>query len=211
MSELSSITLVSSEGKNYKFENVPLEFLETQIQNKFAQKNNKTLKQTVEHAKYNDLYEETFKDYKSQFNIPIGEFLYQLKIKSSPDLDSFYRQFLNKYGDLTYCAFKITQPDRLIMQKGLYIYTVNNQTKYIGRCRDSFQRRINQGYGKIHPKNCYRDGQSTNCRVNSLIAENLESVAFYVHVLTDDKVIKEVERELIQKYKLKLEWNIQLN
>ena len=207
MSELSSITLVSSEGENYEFENVQLEFLENQIQNKFTEKNDRTLRDILEKSHYRELKNKRqFSAY--QLGSPIGKFLEQLKSESDP----FYSSFLNAYGDLTYCTFRITQEDRLT-QKGLYIYTVDSQIKYIGRCKDSFKKRINQGYGKIHPTNCYKHGQSTNCHLNSLIAENPENVAFYVHTLTNDEVIKNTERELIQEYKLKQEelWNIQLN
>jgi hypothetical protein len=195
---------MSLNSKYYKFDNVALEFLEIQIQDVFIQKKNKTLKQTIEHKRYKKLHEEARENHDAQLDIPIGEFLYHLKTKSN----SFYRKFLNTYGDLTYCTFRITQEDRLT-QKGLYIYTVDNKIKYIGRCKDSFKKRINQGYGKIHPKNCYKDGQSTNCHLNALISENIRSVAFYVLPLTDNKEIETTERELIQAYEPT--WNIALN
>ena len=45
---------------------------------------------------------------------------------------------------------------------------------YIGRARDSLRRRWGrQGYSVIDPRNCFVGGQSTNCRVNSLIADRL--------------------------------------
>lgn len=42
---------------------------------------------------------------------------------------------------------------------------------YVGRARDSLRRRWGrQGYLVIDPRNCFVAGQSTNCRLNSLIA-----------------------------------------
>ncbi|MFK4618979.1 hypothetical protein ABIF50_002256 [Bradyrhizobium diazoefficiens] len=63
---------------------------------------------------------------------------------------------------------------------GVYAYFVGDDLKYIGRCKDSMKKRINHGYGKVHPKNCYLDGQSTNCHLNALIAPLRESVSLWL-------------------------------
>ncbi|MNN72324.1 hypothetical protein D3C81_1883520 [compost metagenome] len=119
----------------------------------------------------------------------------------------YYKEFLNKNGDKTYSEFVIEDP-QVKKSKGLYLYSVNNLVKYIGRCRDSFGKRINQGYGRIHPKNCFIDGQSTNCHLNNLVSINRESTKFFIYKLTDNKEITTIEEELIKKYKP--EWNLTL-
>jgi hypothetical protein len=80
--------------------------------------------------------------------------------------------------------------------------------QYIGRCNDKFGKRINQGYGRIHPKNCYIDGQATNCHLNALVAQHRPAVTFYVASLTDPSVIGELERHFIQANLP--QWNIAL-
>src|SRR5438552_3937886 len=76
-----------------------------------------------------------------------------------------------------------------------------------GRCLDNVGKRINQGYGRIHPKNCYLDGQSTNCRLNTLIAKHRDVVRFYVCILDDVSEIKLLESEILKS--LSPEWNMQ--
>jgi len=94
----------------------------------------------------------------------------------------------------------------ILNKKGLYLYTVGSEIKYIGRCLDTFQKRFNQGYGKIHPKNCYKDGQATNCHLNSKITENKDGVKLYVCPLEDDNAIIEIENDLIVEFNP--DWNI---
>lgn len=91
-------------------------------------------------------------------------------------------------------------------QKGLYLYTYDDQIKYIGRSKDPFGKRINQGYGKINPKNCFIDGQSTNCHLNHLVTVHKNNIKFFVHELTDVTEIIDLEAQLIMTYKP--EWNI---
>lgn len=87
-------------------------------------------------------------------------------------------------------------------------YHVDNKIKYVGRCTDNFKKRINQGYGKIHAKNCFIDGQATNCRVNSLLNSS-DNVQLEVYVMTD-KTTEEIKKleKLILKFDT-YEWNIQ--
>ena len=44
----------------------------------------------------------------------------------------------------------------------------NDRLTYIGECQD-FAQRFNTGYGQISPKNCFKGGQETTCRINQLI------------------------------------------
>lgn len=79
------------------------------------------------------------------------------------------------------------------MAKGLYSFVVDNTIKYIGRSHDPFYKRVNQGYGHISPKNCFRDGQSTNCRINSIIAKNYHMVKLFIctcrNIITFNRVV----------------------
>lgn len=78
---------------------------------------------------------------------------------------------------------------------------------YIGRARDSLRRRWGrQGYSVIDPRNCFVGGQSTNCRLNSLIATRLGSddvLHLWYHRI-DDPV--QLERELVAG--IRPPWNI---
>lgn len=132
----------------------------------------------------------------------IGEVLLELKQAG----DERYRRFLNEYGDRSYTRFKVDHPEHG-GQRGIYIFLVNGQIRYVGRCKDAFAKRFNQGYGRISARNCYKDGQSTNCRLNHLVSSQRDHLALYVHALDDDGEIERVEQELIRE--LGPEWNLQ--
>ena len=174
---------------------------ETRIySNIFKDKNNKTLQATIETSKYKSLADKVYQNYSQELNTNLGEFL--LKLKNT--VDELYREFLNKYGDLEYSIFFLAKQVQYNL-KGVYFYYLNDELKYIGRCRDSMRKRINSGYGKISPKNCFIDGQSTNCKVNALVTKNRDSVVLKIFVMSDNKEIKELENRLILEYEP--EWN----
>lgn len=43
-----------------------------------------------------------------------------------------------------------------------------------------YSKRIQQGYGVIHPKNYHLDGQAANCHLNALILSEWDKVRFHV-------------------------------
>ncbi len=136
--------------------------------------------------------------------MPLGSFLSELKQKE----DSCYRKFLNPHGDLTYSMFTLADR-RHLDAKGIYAYYFGSELRYIGRCIDSMKCRINNGYGKIHPKNCYIDGQATNCHLNALITQSRsrEDISLWICQILADEDIKMTERLLIRQHEPP--WNIQ--
>lgn len=168
--------------------------------NIFAGLTNKTVLQTLENKKYIKFRNVIFEKYNTHFDTKIGDFLMYLKNNN----DNFYRNFLNPYGDERYCKFVVSD-EEVINKKGIYLYRLGKEIVYIGRCRDSFKKRFNQGYGSIDPKNCYLDGQSTNCRINSLINRNGNYIEVFVAFITSDSEIENNEIRLIRN--LKPKWN----
>lgn len=185
------------------FEPVELNFNDKNYTDVFATKNNKTLQETILHKRYEKFADTISTKYTSYLDWKLGDFLITLKRNSDP----YYLNFLNKNGDLVYTLFNISDK-RYLLKKGLYAYVVNGELRYTGRCRDNFKKRINQGYGKIHPKNCFIDGQSTNCHLNHLVTLNKNATQFFVCSLDDDAEINLLEQELIRKYQP--DWNISL-
>jgi hypothetical protein len=189
-------------GKNYIFKRTELYFEGGVYKDVFANlKNNKTLHETINTKEYISLKQKVLDEYKKNLNMKLGLFLKQLKDNN----DSFYKEFLNKYGDSKYSKFKIVDKE-LLSQKGLYIYCVNDELKYIGRTTTPFNERINGGYGNISPKKCYKDGRNTDCHINSLITKYKKEIRLFLLQLEDDTSIKEIEKDLIKKYLP--EWNI---
>ena len=51
---------------------------------------------------------------------------------------------------------------------GVYVLMVDGELRYVGECAN-LSDRFNAGYGNISPKNCFKGGQETNCRLNNLV------------------------------------------
>jgi hypothetical protein len=82
---------------------------------------------------------------------------------------------LNAYGTGPFCRFKIPSRFRV---SGVYLLLVDDQLRYVGECA-SLSARFNVGYGNISPKNCFKGGQETNCRLNNLV---------YAHARADKRI-----------------------
>ena len=189
-------------NKTFDFVHVPLHFVDDRCEDVFANKNNKTLRETLAHPRYASLAATCAAKYSQHLDSPLGEVLLQLKVSG----DAFYKQFLNRYGDLAYSTFTISDPSALGAQ-GVYAYYSNDVLVYIGRCKDSMRKRVNQGYGKIHPKNCFRGGQATNCHLNARIAAATSDVTLWLCQMDNRGDIEAVDCGLIREYAPP--WNIQ--
>ena len=197
------ILAVTVDGRRLEFQRAGLTFLGHGMTDVFGQKNNKTVEQTLAHRRYAKLSDAIGRQFPDSMREPLGDFLSKLKRAGN----STYKRFLNPYGDGVYCRFRMERGP-LSLKKGLYLYCIGDRLVYLGRSIDPFEKRINQGYGAIHPKNCFLDGQATNCHLNALIAENVSAVSLFVLSLSDDLEIERLERQLIQM--LQPQWNIAL-
>ena len=74
---------------------------------------------------------------------------------------------LNRHGKGPFCRFSI--PD-LPAAPGLYAVTVDRRLAYVGIAAKNLRQRWGpSGYAEIQPVNCFRGGQSTNCKINHAI------------------------------------------
>lgn len=118
------------------------------------------------------------------------------------------KQFpLNPYGDWTFCRFSMPN---LPSAPGVYAVFINNEEKpvYIGRAADLKVRWGHSNYGAIYPRNCYKGGQSTNCKINGHIYNSTstgDQVWLYLLITGE---YKKIEKELIREYQPR--WNTQL-
>jgi hypothetical protein len=194
---------ISLNQETISFNTVPLHFKAKSLGDVYAKKNNKTLGETLSQPKYQKLRQMHIRQYSNELHKPLGEFLHQLKDNG----DHSYKLFLNGYGDELYCEFSIREH---LGDRGIYLFSHNGKVKYIGRCTDSFDKRVNYGYGKIYPKNCFLDGQATNCRLNAII-NNTDNIEFGVYVMNGSSTeeIKALEKRMLLSGDF--DWNIQKN
>lgn len=117
-------------------------------------------------------------DVAAKMNISGYDFHHVCDIEPARDADGSVRRImpqdryrnarnlpLNTYGAGPFCKFKIKNGFRAC---GVYVLTVDDQVHYVGECAN-LSARFNAGYGNISPKNCFKGGQETNCRLNNLI------------------------------------------
>lgn len=185
----------------YHFERVLLQHLEGEYTNVFSLKINKTLSETLAHHRYAKFGPILSSEHGSELNRPLGQFLLDLKLQGN----LLYKRFLNAYGDETYSIFRLADTS-FKQAKGVYAYIVDGMVMYVGRCRDSMSKRIDNGYGKIHPKNCFLDGQATNCHLNAKITKIGNAVELWLCPLNTSQSIEVAELELIRAYRPS--WNI---
>lgn len=190
--------------RDARFQPVRLDLLEYDLTDVFRRYQQHTVAELIEKPKYQGMADRVHAEYPRYLAWSVGEFLYALKRME----DSFYRSWLNPHGDAAYCTFKLADGEWLAL-RGLYAYAVDGHLTYIGRCRDSFGQRVNAGYGTIAPKNCYRDGQSTNCHLNALVNKHHQSVRFYVYPMENEDEIVAAESQLIARFQPP--WNVQLS
>ena len=111
---------------------------------------------------------------------------------------------LNRHGHGPFCRFSVAG---LPATPGVYAVTVAQQLAYVGITIDLRQRWGPQGYGRIQPRNCFKGGQSTNCKVNHAIllaARERLAVRLWIH---ETETPRPLEAHLIDE--LAPPWNDQ--
>ena len=103
---------------------------------------------------------------------------------------------LHAYGKGPFCRFRIPN---FLHKTGVYVVWVNEQTKYVGECKD-LAKRWNMGYGNISPRNCFKGGQPTNCRINNLILAAYKSDSEIKVLFHPTNNRFRIERFLIQEF-----------
>jgi hypothetical protein len=108
---------------------------------------------------------------------------------------------LNQYGSGPFCKFSIPSG---FGRAGVYLIVVSGSIRYVGEC-ENLSARFNMGYGNISPRNCFKGGQETNCRVNALIWEATSRGAVVELWYHPTNEYKQVERHL--RARLRADWN----
>ena len=113
---------------------------------------------------------------------------------------------LNKYGTGPFCRFSVAKGWK---KDGVYVLASGVESLYVGECENLERRWGSGGYGGISPKNCYKGGQETNCRINNLILQEKkrgkELTLWFCEIKGGKRKLVEVERKLIQS--LEPRWN----
>lgn len=109
-----------------------------------------------------------------------------------------YQKSLHRYGMGPFCRFSIST--KWDYKKGVYGFLIGNRLVYIGETIN-LGSLINNGIGRISPSACYVNGQSTNCRINSLILDEIINKNVITLVLFQTNESASFKSELINERK----------
>ncbi len=121
-----------------------------------------------------------------------------------PALDSPHKRYknnlrsLHKFGSGPFCEFRIRKDT--YNKTGVYLIVIDGRLKYIGKCED-LRKRFNSGYGQISPRACFQGGQSTNCRINSLLLDGFRQKKKVFLYFLETSNSEEIERIIIRDRK----------
>ena len=114
---------------------------------------------------------------------------------------------LNNYGKGPFCRFRVA---RGWQSSGVYVLMNGEEPLYAGVTENLDARWGSNGYGGISPKNCFKAGQETNCRINNLIYRETKTGAgfelWFLPVEGDKHARLVIESELIAA--LNPPWNL---
>ena len=184
--------------KRFDFRKVEINVLDMGIENTFAKFDKMTLGELSRQKKYDHLKEQTEKHYGSLLHLSAGDALLTLKNTG----DSFYKEFLNNYGDKRFSRFTVQGNEALLSQSGVYNIIVNNELTFAGVCARSFKERFNQHLGNISAKGCYRDGTATHCHVNARLTELFGKADIYFSIcpMNDKKEMNQLKNALVRRF-----------
>lgn len=184
--------------ERFEFEKIGIELLETGLENVFARFDKMALGELISQKKYEHLRSVTERDYKGLLYDPAGQALLELK----EGQNSFYREFLNNYGDLTYSKFAVKGQDVCLQQAGVYLVLCDEELVFAGVCARSFRERFNQHLGNISAKGCYRDGTATHCHLNAQLTRKFDGqdVSFAICAMDEKKEMNKVKSAIINRF-----------
>jgi hypothetical protein len=141
----------------------------------------KILKDVLETPPYQHLKNDVASRYPQYLPLRTGLFLWERKERHDP----FYRTFLNPYGDEKFCTVRMKESDEA-SKKGVFLVISGGEIIHGGCCHDSFGKLIGEQFGRISSQDCFLDGDSIRCRINSLLAAKKPDTAIYLHSIADE-------------------------
>ena len=85
-------------------------------------------------------------------------------------------------------------------RKGLIIVYVQGKLCHVDGCHAAFADLVDRSFGNITADRCYRDGDETACRINSLVTTFRGTPVIWLHELSDDNAIDAAVSDLRGRY-----------
>jgi hypothetical protein len=151
----------------------------------------KLLKDVLETPPYRHLRDEVIARYSHYLSLRVGLFLWERKEKHDP----FYRAFLNPFGDERFGTLRMKDSDEAA-KNGVFLVISGGEIIHGGCCHDSFGKLVSERFGRISSQDCYLDGDSIRCRINSLLAAKKPDTGIYIHSIANEEERVQVAQTL---------------
>ncbi|MGD0533922.1 MAG: hypothetical protein ABR999_00575 [Methanoregula sp.] len=186
--------VVTGTTKTLYFRPVKLRFLRGVRHDLFSQ-SQRTVQQALEAPVFADVKPLFVREYLRYLPLRLGPVTEELQKKNDP----LFPQLLNRYGDEDFGSFTLQNED-LTHKKGLLIVYVQGKLCHVAGCHSSYADLVDRTFGNITADKCYRDGDETACRINSLVTAFRSIPVIWLHELSDDTAIDAAVFDLRSRY-----------
>lgn len=167
-------------GKTIYFRPLPLKFSGSTKGDAFFRVQ-KTLAELLAEPAFGHLKDPVNAKYSRYLPLKAGLFLSQLKERH----DSFYREFLNPYGDERYGTVMAGNSNET-GKRGVLIVVVNRGLYHVADSPEPIATTINTRLARVGPDDCLLTGDPERCRVNALLCGNRSESGLYVYPSEND-------------------------
>ena len=175
--------IISGTAKTLYFRPVTIRFLRGTRHHLFSHAE-RTLEQALKSPAFTDVKPLFIQDYLRYLPLRLGPVTEKLRRKNDP----LYRQLLNRYGDEDFSSFAMADEEQG-QKKGILIVYLQGKLCHVAGCHAAFADLVDRSFGNITPDQCYRDGDETACRINSLVTAFRGTPVIWIHELSDDSAI----------------------
>ena len=186
--------VISGTAKTLYFRPVTLRFLRGTRHHLFSHAE-RTLEQALKSPGFTDVKPLFVQDYRRYLPFRLGPVTEELRRKNDP----MYRQLLNRYGDEDFSSFAMADEEQG-QKKGILVVYLQGKLCHVAGCHAAFADLVDRSFGNITPDQCYRDGDETACRINSLVTAFRSTPVIWIHELSDDNAIDVTVPDLSSRF-----------
>ena len=186
--------VVTGTAKTLYFRPVSIRFLRG-VRHDLFTRSERIVQQVLEGPAFAEVKPLFVKEYAQYLPLRLGPVTEELSKKNNP----LYRQLLNRYGDEGFGSFAIDD-EECAHKKGLLIVYVQGKLCHVAGCHTACADPVDRSFGNITTDQCYRDGDETACRINSLVTAFRGTPVLWFHELSDDNAIDAAVSDLRSRY-----------
>jgi hypothetical protein len=186
--------VVAGTAKTFYFRPAGLRFLRGTRHDLFSHAE-RTLQQALESPGFAEVKPAFVQEYAQYLPLRLGPVTEELRKKN----DRRYQLLLNRYGDRDFSSFILADPEQA-QKKGILIAFLEGRLCHIAACHTTFADPVDHAFGNMTADKCYRDGDETACRINSIVTAFKDMPVIWLHELEDDHTMDAAVADLQGRY-----------